>query len=1179
MVIKREDNRSIVSNFNIDGINAVVGIDLPLSAQVERDSNSEVVTDTGTGSLISPYHVLTAGHVIFGTQQASEVKVRLGQNAADLDSRTRTPLSSGNFDASGTDLSYPLPGYNGGTGGNDLGLITLNESTGEPSQYIGLVTFVDPQDADNLAVTTAGFPGVVEVGEFATNEDGSLNIEDSTSKNAQFLITDENNVPSEFLQTLRRRFYITDAVKMFTASGTIDSVNSEGQLNFSATLDGEAGQSGSGYWTYLEGDSEPRVLGVYSGDRPGGLLLDSNIGALISTEAYDNIVTTMQPLLDENDITGNALPENAIVGSNQSDEIEGTYRRERILGNVGQDTISGGDADDRLEGGFGNDTLNGGEGNDRLQGDNGNDDLDGGEGDIDVAVFSEEYTTENYDYSISEDGEEITISHIGGTRNDGVDTLKNIEWALFKSGAENIDNLPLTAATSESGIISQVASATGSAPRIIPLPLEDGEETTVSQQVYFEPPTGFTQDPVTPPHVSLTAPVSMLDGDIDYTVSISPYKPDTQYNISYIVSTSPRTGGTKLQQVKDALIELNNYFIDAGVAENSNFAVIPFNDQAYLYRDLTASEASTTIQNLTTFGNYRNRYHSALNKAALFTSQSSLDKDLVTNIAYFIADGKSNQDFFDPSDYSYQQDARTLRNLSNVQAFGLYDPSDSGTVTPSQINYVDSNDGVIINDTANLSAELFKSGLAEDVVEVNILLDGEIVETITPEQLTDTPLGLIYEGSIDGLDVSIDAENLVTAEVVFNHTFSNTTVQHTVTAGESQAVDANGNPIDQSGNDSGNDNPFERELEGSDGDDEITLGYVDLGANGGAGGDLIIGNKRDNILNGGDGDDTIFGHGGNDTITPGAGNDKVDGGDGIDTVLYGDVVYQGNSNINLNQAANSVSYNNSDLLTDVEFIQFSDVRLSAETLEITPTLEVAASNLTIAEGSNAQVNFELDTSAPVDIVLNYSTSDLNATAGTDYVATSGQVTIPAGETTATVMVETLEDELYDESGESFSLNLTGLTGATFSNQLTELEVAVIIENLEPPLTLNGTPEDDLLQGGNNDDLIKGKEGNDFIDGGAGQDTLWGNAGDDTIDGGEGSDRLGVKSNNKITLTDTQVTGDGIDTIISVEAANLAGGAGDNQINASKANNIETVIQGNNGNDTLNGGAGNDQLIG
>ena len=38
MVIKGEDNRSIVSNFNIDGINAVVGIDLPLSAE-ERDSN------------------------------------------------------------------------------------------------------------------------------------------------------------------------------------------------------------------------------------------------------------------------------------------------------------------------------------------------------------------------------------------------------------------------------------------------------------------------------------------------------------------------------------------------------------------------------------------------------------------------------------------------------------------------------------------------------------------------------------------------------------------------------------------------------------------------------------------------------------------------------------------------------------------------------------------------------------------------------------------------------------------------------------------------------------------------------------------------------------------------------------------------------------------------------------
>ncbi|MEO0332884.1 MAG: TonB-dependent receptor, partial [Bacteroidota bacterium] len=62
------------------------------------------------------------------------------------------------------------------------------------------------------------------------------------------------------------------------------------------------------------------------------------------------------------------------------------------------------------------------------------------------------------------------------------------------------------------------------------------------------------------------------------------------------------------------------------------------------------------------------------------------------------------------------------------------------------------------------------------------------------------------------------------------------------------ALDENGNPIDESGNTSPDDDPFERTRNGGSGNDKITLGYVDKGANGGAGGDYIIGNNRDNIL-------------------------------------------------------------------------------------------------------------------------------------------------------------------------------------------------------------------------------------------------------------------------------------------------------------------------------------------
>ncbi|MEM8677110.1 MAG: calcium-binding protein, partial [Cyanobacteria bacterium P01_G01_bin.67] len=119
----------------------------------------------------------------------------------------------------------------------------------------------------------------------------------------------------------------------------------------------------------------------------------------------------------------------------------------------------------------------------------------------------------------------------------------------------------------------------------------------------------------------------------------------------------------------------------------------------------------------------------------------------------------------------------------------------------------------------------------------------------------------------------------------------------------------------------------------------------------------------------------------------------------------------------------------------------------------------------------------------------------------------------------------------------------------------------------------------FIQGNDGNDTLRGGAKNDGLQGNAGNDNLIGNGGDDKLNGGAGSDRLFIKSNNNITLTDTQVIGNGTDTLISIEAANLDGGGDDNLINAANANNISTSIKGNGGNDTLRGGAKNDGLQG
>jgi len=62
------------------------------------------------------------------------------------------------------------------------------------------------------------------------------------------------------------------------------------------------------------------------------------------------------------------------------------------------------------------------------------------------------------------------------------------------------------------------------------------------------------------------------------------------------------------------------------------------------------------------------------------------------------------------------------------------------------------------------------------------------------------------------------------------------------------------------------------------------------------------------------------------------------------------------------------------------------------------------------------------------------------------------------------------------------------------------------------------------------------------------------------------------------LSDTTLTGNGTDTLTSIELATLTGGASGNTINASGFSGAVT-LDGGAGNDTLTGGAGNDTLRG
>ena len=304
--------------------------------------------------------------------------------------------------------------------------------------------------------------------------------------------------------------------------------------------------------------------------------------------------------------------------------------------------------------------------------------------------------------------------------------------------------------------------------RLIGFPIEDGLQQTLSSNItnYNKSEDVNLSNILTSSYVSLTLPVSILDGNADYTVRISPTKPDSQYNIAYIIDTSSSINEQELQNIKDAYISLTNYFIDNGIGENSNFAVISFNEQAISQDNLTAEQAIYAIKQLKVSINSQAKHNKALEESYGFISQSPLDKSRVQNLVYYFTKGKSKSQTNDDNLNISADLANTqqLQKYAYIKAFGIKDNLDAtNKLIAKQLNLIDSDRGVLVPDTSDLKDVLMKSELAGKIAEIKILLDGNVVEIIQPEQLIDTSLGLTYKGSIDGLDISANAENIVTA--------------------------------------------------------------------------------------------------------------------------------------------------------------------------------------------------------------------------------------------------------------------------------------------------------------------------------------------------------------------------------------------------------------------------------
>ena len=88
----------------------------------------------------------------------------------------------------------------------------------------------------------------------------------------------------------------------------------------------------------------------------------------------------------------------------------------------------------------------------------------------------------------------------------------------------------------------------------------------------------------------------------------------------------------------------------------------------------------------------------------------------------------------------------------------------------------------------------------------------------------------------------------------------------------------------------------------------------------------------------------------------------------------------------------------------------------------------------VREGPGASLSFAvtLDRAAPGTVTVDYATSDGTATAGSDYTAKSGMVTIAAGARRAAIEVAVLDDAV-DEGSETMTLTLSNARGAALDD--------------------------------------------------------------------------------------------------------------------------------------------------
>jgi Ca2+-binding RTX toxin-like protein len=323
---------------------------------------------------------------------------------------------------------------------------------------------------------------------------------------------------------------------------------------------------------------------------------------------------------------------------------------------------------------------------------------------------------------------------------------------------------------------------------------------------------------------------------------------------------------------------------------------------------------------------------------------------------------------------------------------------------------------------------------------------------------------------------------------------------------------------------------------------------------------LVAGDGLENLI-GGDGNDVLTGNDLDNLLTGGLGNDTITGGLGVDRL---------------------VERRNADVfaLTDSSLVLNFFTPVSTETDSLAG-IEQAA--LIGGDGDN---------------IIDASTFTLGSVwleggAGDDTLLGGGDQDFLIGGADDDTLDGGGGDDTYRfDTDEALGTDtILASAGSDTLDFAATSEVAIVVDlgvtaaqsvNAHLQLILAAGAARNVI-GGERDDILTGDAAANVLFGGDGNDTLFGglDAVTDTLDGGAGFDKVALIVDSDVTLTDTALTiaGGAADTIVSIETADLTGGLGINELDASAFTLGPVRLDGAGGNDTLRGGSKDDTLIG